>query len=163
MATNTIGYFGKVPTKSSNVKQYSLSTSNPLAFWTFTENSINNNSTITPYDLDVDVLIPNNLIVYGSIYNPSDLRIKENIKDITLEETDKLMKIIPKQYNFINSNETHYGLIAQDVEKELPLLVKNTKDENHSVLKTINYLEMVPLLLLKIQDLQKQIDELKNK
>ena len=39
--------------------------------------------------------------------------------------------------------------------------IKSSKEVYEPAYKTVNYLEIIPLLVQKIQDLQKQIDELK--
>jgi hypothetical protein len=57
----------------------------------------------------------------------------------------------------------HYGFIAQEVEEHFPALVNTvstTVNDEEVTIKSVNYLEMVPLLLLKTKDLQKQIDSL---
>ena len=117
--------------------------------------------------------IPKDLYVAGTIYGtvvaPSDISIKENIRDLSLEvDFNKLLDLHPKQYTYKDDLEhkIHYGLIAQDVENIYPELIYSITDDEQSstephVLKSVNYVEMIPLLLLKIQDLQKQIDELK--
>ena len=122
---------------------------------------INNNS----------VYIPNlyvNTITTSANYIVSDVRIKENIQDLNINITDPLMTLIPKEYTFINDKdkEQHFGFIAQEVETLFPNLVKNipniNKQLHNSTVKSINYQEFIPLLLLKIQDLQKQIDIINN-
>jgi hypothetical protein len=77
-----------------------------------------------------------------------------------------ILKLNPKQYNYKEDSKLHYGLIAENVEKIYPNLVSNQNDSG----KSLNYLEIVPLLVNKIKDLQNQIkylqnqiDELKNK
>ena len=56
---------------------------------------------------------------------------------------------------------THYGFIAQDFENDFPELVSIKPDKNLANIKAINYLEIIPLLVNKIQIMQKEIDELK--
>ena len=58
--------------------------------------------------------------------------------------------------------QEHYGFIAQEFEKEYPELISIKPDNNLNNIKAINYLEIVPLLVNKIQMMQKEIDELKN-
>jgi len=61
--------------------------------------------------------------------------------------------------NFRNDNNKHFGFIAQDIEKIFPYLVSIDSDG----MKSVNYLEMVPLLLHKINDLGGgKLDEIKN-
>ena len=80
-----------------------------------------------------------------------------------LSLADNILKLEPKQYNYIadTDKKLHYGIIAQDLENYFPNLVTTVKTENEEETKVVNYLELVPLLIVKIQDLQKQIDELK--
>jgi hypothetical protein len=62
-----------------------------------------------------------------------------------------------KRFEFKKDNKKHYGFIAQDIEKIYPELVNN----NEVGYKTVNYIELIPLLLSKIKDMQKEIDNLK--
>jgi hypothetical protein len=62
-----------------------------------------------------------------------------------------------------SSKQIHYGFIAQEFEKEYPELVFTKPDKNLNNIKAINYLEIVPLLVNKIQLMQKEIDGLKDK
>ena len=72
------------------------------------------------------------------------------------------MKNIYKNINIFNykndrKKKIHYGVLAQDVEKVFPELV----EDNMSGYKTVNYQELLPLMLAKIKNMQEQIDELK--
>jgi hypothetical protein len=142
-------------------------------------------------------------------YTTSDQRLKQNIRDFT-SAMDIINKLKPKQYEFRQDGNyklmnlpggSHFGLIAQDVQKVLPNLVNDTKFETamaqpqateaalqkaHELgktqtqseiieFKTLNYTELIPVLIkgmqelsaindekdAKINNLQKQIDELK--
>lgn len=129
-------------------------------------NSTHNDvSVLTPANKGVDVYIPNNLTVGGSFYNPSDIKLKENIEDLDLKWIDNIMLLNPKQYTYKqDSTKTlHYGFIAQEMEPLVPHLVGETTLPGGETMKTVNYLELIPILLMKIQDMQKQIDELKSK
>ena len=54
----------------------------------------------------------------------------------------------------------HYGHIAQEVQQIYPeLFTPRAGDEEHL---SLNYIEMVPLLLQDIKEQQSIIDELKN-
>jgi hypothetical protein len=134
--------------------------------------------------------------VYSStgVYASSDQNLKQNIKDFpsALKIIDQLK---PKQYDYKHDGVyskmnlpagSHYGLIAQDVEKILPNLVKYSKFEMPSSSKTgkgpdstqqkeeainfkaLNYTEFIPILIKAVQEQeqtidnqQKQIDDLK--
>ena len=76
---------------------------------------------------------------------------------------DKLLNLNTSQFTFKNDplSNIHYGFIAQEFEKEFPELVTIKPDKNLANIKAINYLEIIPLLVNKIQLMQKEIDELK--
>jgi hypothetical protein len=134
--------------------------------------------------------------VYSStgVYASSDQNLKQNIKDFS-DAMSIIDQLKPKQYDFKHDGVyskmnlpqgNHYGLIAQDVEKILPNLVKNSKfnipsnskdgkrqdsvkAENESMnFKSLNYTEFIPILIKAVQeqqqtinDLQQQINDLK--
>lgn len=164
---------GRQPPLTSYVKAfYGGPTSNLWTFTNYTDPSGGKQQVLTPSYNKSSVYIVKDLIVGGSINNPSDAKLKKNVEDLPLNLSDKLMDLNPKQYTYIADEEQklHYGLIAQDVEVLFPNLVSEinapaTDEENGEetiqTIKTINYLELVPILLLKIQDMQKQIDDLK--
>jgi len=118
----------------------------------------------------VNVLIPKDLIVEGSILNPSDLHLKENIELISQDKSidvNKVLKLFPVEYNYIQdtNKKLHYGLIAQEVEEYFPELVYTTNrdetDKNSTSTKSVNYIELIPIMLCKMQKMQKEIDMLK--
>ncbi|WP_284464147.1 tail fiber domain-containing protein [Chryseobacterium sp.] len=94
-------------------------------------------------------------------YN-SDERLKQNITEIT-SSGEIVSKLRPVSYFW---NETgkkkggnaqlQYGLVAQEVEKVLPNIV-STDNEGY---KSVNYNELIPLLLQTVQEQGKKIDEL---
>lgn len=103
----------------------------------------------------------------------SDRNLKHNIEDISIDVIDKLR---PVQYNLINgeSDITHYGFIAQDVEQALKESgATNGKngivyyDESEDTKERSNYAlaydEIIPLLVKKCQELQREVDKLKRK
>jgi Chaperone of endosialidase len=155
-------YGGKQPNNTTYVKQFVTSFNN-ISTWVYDKVSVPGKKVITPSDSSVNVSIPNDLIVYGTINTPSDFSIKENITHLPPSLSDKIMELKPVKYNYKEVPEkTHYGFIAQELEDVFPELVNEVSlTEEGATLKTINYLELIPLLLLKIQDMQKDIDLLK--
>jgi hypothetical protein len=152
-----LSYFGKQPSSTSYIKSYpSLSPPTYLFYY----QKIDNVNYLTPVNPNIDVLFKQNLVVYGTITTPSDARLKQNITSIDPSISNKILTLLPKQYTYINNtdNHTHYGLLAQDVELVYPSLVKNDGKGN---VKSVNYMELIPLLIAQIQSLQNQIDELK--
>jgi len=141
----------------------------PLPLWIIGHGYDGTPGYLVPANPNINVYIPNDLVVGGILSNPSDRKIKENIQDIDTEKMDCILELLPKQYLLKKDKTPHFGFIAQDVEDVLPQLVHETiyhkmSDDGQTEpiqIKAVNYLEMIPLLVLKIQDLQIQIDELK--
>ncbi len=119
------------------------------------------------------------------VYAGSDQKLKQNIKDFS-SAMDIINQLKPKQYQFRHDGNyilmnlpqgNHYGLIAQDVEKILPDLVKEsrfetrdgkpnaTKDDikNSETInfKAMNYTELIPVIIKGMQEQQLLIEELK--
>jgi sorbitol-specific phosphotransferase system component IIBC len=160
-------YGGKQPNNTAYVKNFIPG--NPTALWQSSNYPQENGSTInvitTTSSTVSNVLIRGDLYVTGNIINPSDVILKDNIITINDELTNKLMKIKPMQYSFKDDRQKkiHYGFIAQEFEAEFPELVAIKPDKTKQNLKSINYLEIIPLLVNKVQMMQKEIDELKDK
>jgi hypothetical protein len=162
---NTPNYGGRQNNNSSYIKTFVVDITPNLWNLVSYPNKDYTSNTLTPSSLSYDnVLIQGDLYVNGSIINPSDANLKDNIADININHVDKLMNLDVKQFIFKNDlkKQIHYGFIAQEFEKEFPELVSIKPDKNANY-KAINYLEIVPLLVNKIQQMQEEIDELKNK
>jgi hypothetical protein len=165
-STTNLNYFGKQHSKSSYVKEFSNSVNQNISYFVY--KIINGLKYTTPADSNTDVYIPNNLvvdgnlIVNGTITNPSDITFKKNVVEIDTTLSDNLLKLKPIQFNykFDKTNKTHYGLNAQELQDIHPTLVTKSKYKGAEILN-VNYIEIVPLLISQIQSLQEQIDELK--
>ena len=95
----------------------------------------------------------------GDLTINSDARLKSNI--ISLGSTiAKLLLIDGKSYTIkTNESESKIGLLAQEVQKVFPELVKTTNDKDKTL--SVNYQGLIPVLINAIKEQQKQIDELK--
>lgn len=154
-------YGGKMPNQSAYIKQF---INGPVAsLWKIM--SYDNKNVLTPTSFNnSNVYIPGNLYVDGSIVNPSDINIKKNIEVLNPLLTNKLNNLEPIKYTFKNDkeNEIHYGFIAQDFENIFPELVKIKPDINTDThIKAINYIEIIPLLVHRVQTLTKEIENIK--
>lgn len=139
------------------IKQFSFSDRSNTAFWTYKRDSTTNAPTIIPSNQNSSVLINKDLTVVGSINNPSDINKKENINIITDDVSDSIIKLKPIDFQYLDDAAIHYGFIAQEVENIFPTLVKY----NDSIdCKTVNYLELIPLIINKIKKMQNEIDSL---
>lgn len=119
--------------------------------------SINSNVPNTAYKLYV------NGSAYASSWNtPSDRRLKRNIHTLRYG-LKEIMLMQPVSYNWIDpaaSKETQLGLIAQDLRKTIPEAVNG--DEQKETL-SVNYTDLIPVLINAVKEQQQQIDELKKK
>jgi hypothetical protein len=160
-------YNGKQPDNTAYIKNFVYGT--PAVLWkvmTYQQSNGTKDSVIAPSSTKFESLyIPGDLFVDGSIINPSDVNLKKNIELLDIEISEKLMKLKPSSFEFKDdpSNHIHYGFIANEFENEYPELVQTKPDQKYSKIKSINYLEIIPLLVHKIQQMQKEIDELKSK
>lgn len=143
---------------NTNVKQFE----SPFSFtpWTFNKAS----NTITPAIKGANLLIQGNLTVLGT-YIPSDINIKENIEVLNETDVDFLSQLRPIKYNYIydSAKKPHFGLAAQEVFKLAPHLVGEIQDDiiSDTPIKTVNYIELIPILLAKINKMQDEITQLK--
>ena len=114
--------------------------------------------------------------VSTSIASISDVRFKENIRDIDtgLEEILNLKpRLFDWKENKGKNEKDSVGFIAQEVEKVLPKLVQenwsdNGIDKDGKVIegekyKTVSQADMIPTLVKAIQELKAEIEILKNK
>jgi hypothetical protein len=85
----------------------------------------------------------------------SDMSLKDNVSTINNSQ-DILQNLRGVRFNWKESGQLSYGLIAQELEKTLPELV----GINDSGLKSIRYLPLIGILLEAIKSQQAQIDQL---
>ena len=113
--------------------------------------------------------------VNGMTISSSDYRLKEKIEALPSNTLDDICKINVVKFNYKqreveNANgkkiglyeedspiltHKHYGVIAQELQKIYPDLVIEGEDGYLSV----NYVELVPLLIQSIQELSAKLDE----
>jgi hypothetical protein len=111
------------------------------------------------YKLDVRGTIGNNTTLYHS-----DIRWKTDIKSIKYG-INELMRLNSISYlwkvdaypEMGFDKGSQFGFIAQEFEKVIPELVRTDKDGY----KSIDYVKLTPILVVAIQEQQKQIEELK--
>jgi len=126
-----------------------------------------------------------------SIANPANFRsaigaaasssrlTKKNIEDITESEAKKILDIDVKSFDYKDAyilegypkRDKYYGVIAEDVLKQIPFVVNVPDDYDeskidetkglHQSLLTIDYDKFVPYLIKMVQVQQKEIEDLK--
>lgn len=106
----------------------------------------------------------------------SDRKLKKNIEDLE-NATDYINSLKPKTYQFDTESYpelnlpkgNHYGLIADELEKLLPTLVRENQslslDENSKIVnfKTVNYDELIPILIKGLQEQSIEIQRLNSR
>jgi hypothetical protein len=113
-------------------------------------------TTTAGHPLDVTGNINSTNTVFAVHFdNVSDASLKDNVTAIKnpMKIIDKLK---PVSFNWKESGQLSYGLIAQEVEDILPSIV-HTKTDG---LKTVNYIEIIAILLQAVKEQQKQINKL---
>ncbi|MEM7550584.1 MAG: tail fiber domain-containing protein, partial [Bacteroidota bacterium] len=93
-------------------------------------------------------------------FSSSDIRLKENIENLKTP-LEKIKETEGVKYNFKSDSkeEVHFGVIAQDIEKIFPNLVR-TDDKGY---KSVNYTELIPVLIEALKEQQKLIESLQVK
>ena len=132
----------------------------------------NGSNTVFEVSRDGNMDVAGNITVAGELTAASDQRFKKNISTLK-NSTSLLMQLRPVSYDF-RTNEfpalnfpftTQYGFIAQDVEEIIPELVSTSKEVTRTngesfTSKSINYIELIPLLTKAIQEQQEIIEDL---
>ena len=85
----------------------------------------------------------------------SDENLKENIKPIE-DSLSKVLQLNGVEFDWKESKQSSLGVIAQEIEKVFPNLVKTAEN------KSVNYNGLIGVLIEAIKEQQKQIEELRN-
>lgn len=93
-----------------------------------------------------------NSVVFNSL---SDNRYKKNIKTIETS-LDIINQLRGVKFDWKHSDDTSYGVIAQELEKVIPDLVSTSPE---SGMKNVNYDGIIGFLIEAIKELSKQISE----
>ena len=95
----------------------------------------------------------------GDLTINSDMRLKSNIISLS-GALAKLLEIDGKTYTMkSNEKDAKIGLLAQDVQKVLPELVKESDDKQGTL--SVNYQGLIPVLINAIKEQQEQLKEIK--
>ena len=106
-----------------------------------------------------------NVTISGSLTENSDIRLKENIKIIP-NALDKINQMRGVSYNKIGEEEVRIGMVADEVEKIIPELVRVEPNEGAGGLKNLKslaYADTVAVLVEAVKELSAKVTELENK
>lgn len=92
----------------------------------------------------------------------SDERLKENIEPIDVDDAVNFVNNIDvKSFNYIDDDEPRIGIIAQDVIELSPDLAQVLVDEGEDGYYGVKTSDLVFPLIVAVQELTKQVEELK--
>ncbi|MBU0473377.1 MAG: tail fiber domain-containing protein [Bacteroidetes bacterium] len=138
-SNGNVGIGTTTPSYPLHVTSYATTTNDPGYFFTGSTSEL----TATYGNWNVGIYSVNSILTNGAFVAFSDLRIKENIKEVQ-HSLDLVRKLRPVSYNKIdkieNGGRTEFGFIAQEVEKILPDAV-NTGTGEIPVLKPFDKVE----------------------
>ena len=99
------------------------------------------------------------IVTAPSFNATSDKTKKEDIKTIS-DATEKLTSLRGVSFKLKDDEEkkTHYGVVAQEIEKVFPDMVHGEEGN-----KSVAYMEIIGVLIETVKDLKKRIEELENK
>ena len=104
-----------------------------------------------------DATIGNDLRVIGDVFISSDVRLKTNI--VSLGSTlSKLLLIDGKSFTMKKNGKQKIGVIAQDIQKVFPELVR--KDDNEML--AVNYQGLIPILINALKEQNAKISRLEH-
>jgi hypothetical protein len=84
----------------------------------------------------------------------SDINLKENIRPIE-DSLNKVLQLNGVSFDWKETQQPSVGVIAQEVEKVFPELVRTGEN------KSVNYNGLIGVLIEAVKEQQKQIEELK--
>jgi hypothetical protein len=146
--TLTLANLGYTGATNANYITNNNQLTNGSGYTTYTSNqATNTNSTVTFTTVNA-----------GTINTTSDERAKDDITPIT-DALDKVQQLGGYSFTLKATDEKSSGVIAQEVQKVMPELVQ----EGAEGLLSVQYGNMVGLLIEAIKEQQAQIDELKQK
>ena len=122
---------------------------------------------------DAELQVHGDICITGVYYGVSDARLKKDVMGLQ-DALGTVRKLNPVSYYFRRdeypdlhlAKNQHIGLLAQEVQKVMPDLVSDSRANVHQSegsvpMKTVNYVELIPLLIKAIQELEDEIAILK--
>ena len=98
--------------------------------------------------------VSGNILATGTITPNSDIAFKKDIKPLT-NVLNKVTQLLGINFTYKNNNEKSMGLVAQDVEKVFPELVRGEEGN-----KSLNYMGLTGALIEAIKELSARIEAL---
>ena len=106
-----------------------------------------------------DMICEGDVVAFTST-TVSDINQKENIKPIK-DAVSKVKRLAGVTFDWKKDKEKSAGVIAQDVEKVLPEIVKQKEDREGEEFKSVDYNGIIGLLVEGMKEQQEEIEKLK--
>jgi len=103
-----------------------------------------------------ELFVKNNITAFSEAVI-SDINFKYNICDM-VDGLEIINKLKPIRYKWKKDNKDMIGFIAQDVEKVLPVIVKDIDN-----VKVINENKIIPYLVNSIKNINKRLNEYRSR
>ncbi|EOS27669.1 hypothetical protein C806_00116 [Lachnospiraceae bacterium 3-1] len=103
--------------------------------------------------------------VYASSFSQqSSKRYKENFSDVAPKDAAKLLKLVPKRFDYISGEKNQSGFIAEDVEEFFPEICSYQEDSvtGQRKLFGIDYSKFAPYIIKLLQMQEERITKLEN-
>ena len=151
----------RIGVTGSDTATQNAETGGRLGFYTTDENySSPTLSKVGQFNPDKSLVCAGDITAFGS---PSDIRLKENIENIT-DPVTKIKKLNGVTFNYKDTGKKSTGLIAQELEKVLPEVVYETEslEDSENKYKAVRYGNVVGLLVEAIKEQQDQIEYMRS-
>ena len=150
------GYAGAIALDSNGMHIYHNSTIRYISF------GINETEEMR-LETDGDLHVDGNVVAYSTTI--SDIRLKKDIAPIE-DAVTKVQQLNGCTFTYLKDDRKSAGLIAQDLEKVLPSCVIENEavfhGEEGETYKTVQYDQVIGLLVEAVKELKAEIEELKN-
>ena len=107
-----------------------------------------------------DMICEGDVVAFTST-TVSDLSQKENI-EVIADPLEKVLKLKGVTFDWKKDKTKSAGIIAQDVEKVLPEIVKQKEDRSGEEFKSVDYNGVIGLLVEAVKELKDEINDLKD-
>ena len=150
------GYAGAIALNTDGMNIYTNASSRNILFGV-------NETERMRLENDGDLHVDGNVVAYSTTI--SDIRLKKDIAPIE-DAVTKVQQLNGCTFTYLKDDRQSAGLIAQDVEKVLPSAVIEDETVFHGekgeTYKTVQYDQLIGLLVEAVKELKAEIEELKD-
>jgi hypothetical protein len=101
----------------------------------------------------------NTIVTAYQFTSSSDYRIKEIVKPLNLQDFT-IDNLQPYYFQFKDNGKESIGLIAHELQEQIPFLVEGKKDGEQ--IQSVNYSGLIGILIKEIQELKKRVQQLED-